>query len=243
MEIYDTLKIGCSYFSVGFALKKRNVIICEENQICDNRFYLPLRSYKYSPYFPSTEEGKKLLDIFSSLNLIQGDFQNINGFECGFCKFLLEEKAEILLKCRVIKTEKENGIYKVTVHTNEGLSFIYAKSVLNTLNKGNNKFFTLLFTTDNIKEVSEKLICTFSGAYIEPAFYEKRYALYIPVSASDENEVKLNIYQKWRNLNINAKIIYMAPVFSTEYDGKTLCDEKFSNPVEALEAGLSEGAK
>ena len=54
MQIYDALIIGCGYASVGFARKNKNVIICEEHQICDTGFYLPARCYEHFPYRAKT---------------------------------------------------------------------------------------------------------------------------------------------------------------------------------------------
>ncbi len=234
-HIYDTLILGSGYFSVGFSLSRKNCIICEENQICDTSFYLPLSSFEYKEYLPKTSAGKRLFEIFSELSLFSCGMQNANAFECGFCKFLLENPSDILLKCRVISIEKEDEFYCATVQTNEGLSRIYAESILDTRAEGDAHFTTLFFTKEYEKD--RKILSeTFPFSYTEKAFYEDRYALHIPVGEYDENTIKVAVYNKWRTLDTNAKIVYMSPMFSKKSD-KEYCDAFYENPIEAFEAG------
>ena len=87
MKVYDTLLIGCSYASVGYALNSKNTLIVEQTQSADTRFYLPLRSYNLDAYTPTTEYGKSLLDTFNSFKLIDGEKINANALESAFCDF------------------------------------------------------------------------------------------------------------------------------------------------------------
>ena len=238
MKVYDTLIIGSGYSSVGYAVSKGNCVICEEHQICDTGFYLPLKSFRHVLYDPKTEEGKFLLNLFNSFSLFSGNQQNTNGFEYAFCKYIAEKKLNLLLKCRVVRTEqRSDGIYDVTVQTNEGLTHLFAKRILNTTSVSLKKHFTVLFLCDNIETAREKLLGSFDGAQIEPAFYGGRYALHVPAVNTDENRIKLEVYEKWRSLEIDAKILYMAPVFYGEDGFSELCDDNYENPVEAFEAG------
>ena len=238
MNVYDTLIIGSGYFSVGYAAARPNSVICEEHQICDTAFYLPLRSFRYLPYDPKSDEGARLLRAFDALSLFHGDAQNTNGFEFAFCKYLTERQVNLLLKCRVIRVKQlPDRIYDVTVHTNEGLTHLFAKNILNTVNQSPKKYFTVLFVCDNIETVKNKLLEAYHGAQIEPAFYSGRYALHIPTHNTDENRIKLDVYEKWRSLGIDAKILYMAPVFYGEASETRLCDDHYENPIEAFEAG------
>ena len=238
MHIFDTLIIGSGYFSAGYALHG-NCIICEENQVCDNHFYLPLRDYTYVPYAPKTEEGKRLQEIFVDLGLFSETVQNLNGFESGFCKYLTDSDIEILLKCRVIRAEKmENGIYDITIHTNEGLLHKYAKQVIDTREPQKDTWFTILFTSENIEADKEQLLRTFDGAYVEKAFYENWYALHIKTESYNENDIKLYVYNQWKALDIHGKILYMAPVFYSKCeDNNVLLDSTYKNPIKAFEAG------
>ena len=238
MKVYDTLIIGCGYFSVGYAAACQDTVICEEHQICDTGFYLPMRSFRYKHYSPKTEEGMRLYDLFSSLSLFGEREQNTNGFEFAICKYIAEKQADILLKCRVIRIKKgEDGIYDVTVHTNEGLSHIFAKKILDTTRVTGERRFTVLFLCDDIENIGGKLTAAFCGAEIEPAFYPNRYALHLLARDTDENRIKLEIYEKWRELGIDAKILYMAPVFYGEGAPDKLSDSNYENPIQAFEGG------
>ena len=238
MKIYKTLIIGCSYFSVGYAAAHTGTVICEEHQICDTGFYLPLRSFHNKPYSPKCVEGKRLSRIFDSLSLFRGDEQNANGFEFALCKYISEKGIEVMLKCRVISVlHRQDGIYDVTVQTNEGLTHLFAERIIDSSDRQGERHFTVLFVCDDIGGVRDGLVSAFCGAEIESAFYKGRYALHIPVGDTDENHIKLDVYERWRALDIDAKILYMAPVFYGEGSESEACDARYGNPVEAFEAG------
>lgn len=238
MNVYDTLIIGSSYSAVGYATASPNTVICEEHQICDTSFYLPLRSFGHEHYNPKTEEGTQLLNKFDSLSLFRKNEQNTNGFEFALCKYVLEKELNILLKCRVVEIRKQSdNIYDVTVQTNEGLTHLFTKKILDMTNRSGKKRFTVLFLCNDIEKVQGKLLSAYSGAEIEPAFYTGRYALHISANGTDENRIKLEVYEKWRTLGIDAKILYMAPVFYGEGRADKLCDDNYANPIEAFEAG------
>ena len=240
MKIYDTLIIGGGYTSVGYAVGHADTIICEEHQICDCHFYLPMRSFAYRHYEPTSGEGKRLYDIFSSLSLFKDAEQNVNGFECAMCKYIEEQGIEILLKCRVIDARRRgDGTYDVMIETNAGISHIFAKRIVKTLSGAEKKFCTVLFVTSSPEAARATLMSAFDGAWIEPAFYDGRYALHIPAIDTDENRIKLEIYKKWRELETDAKILYIAPVFYSEVCTSAMCDEHYENPIEAFEAGYT----
>ena len=238
MNVYDTLIIGSGYSSIGYAAAIPNTVICEEHQICDTSFYLPLRSFRYKQYCPKTEEGAQMLDIFQSLSLFRDNEQNTNKFEIAICKYISEKQINILLKCRVIHIDhSSDDLYDVTVQTNEGLTHLFAKKIIDITNKSSEKRYTILFICDDIEKTSDKLLSAYSGAQIESAFYPGRYAIHIPVHNTDENRIKLEIYEKWRSFGIDAKILYMAPVFYGAARTDKLCDDHYENPIEAFEAG------
>ena len=238
MKVYDTLIIGCGYFSVGYASFSENTVICEEHQICDTSFYLPMRCFGYKPYSPKTEDGMKLFDTFNSLSLFRESEQNTNGFEFAFCKYITEKGINVLLKCRVIYVkEQEDGIFDVTIQTNEGLNHLFAKKIIDTTHEPEKKYFTVLFVCDDIEKVKDKLLAVFNGAQIEHAFYPGRYAIHFPAFDTDENLIKLEIYKKWQTLDVNAKILYMAPIFYGESNADKLFDGNYDNPIEAFESG------
>lgn len=244
MHIYDTLILGCGYSSAGYAIAKGNCIICEEHQLCDTHFTMPLRSFRYTHYTPTTPEGKRLLDVFSGLALFDqaGNMQNTTAFECGFCQFLMENPLEILLKCRVTEiAQTPDGLYQVTLQTNEGLSLLFAKRVLNTLGTPKEKSFTVLLTTENYPETAALLAQAFPNSTLEPAFYESRYALHIPADGCNENDIKLQVYETLCQLPLSAKVIYMAPFFAQTCAPGGLCDDHYDNPLEAFEAGFFYG--
>ena len=238
MHVYDTLLIGSSYASFGYALARKNCLIAEEHHLCDTHFYLPFKSFAYTAYEPKSEDGKRLLSVFSSLSLFQNGMQNTNAFEIAFCKYVMQKKQALLLGCRVIRFGKEKNLYRITLQTNEGLSTVYAQNVLDTRGSEEKKSMTVLFQSENIDKDSALLTRAFPDSAIESAFYEKRYAIHIPFpSTADENSAKLRIRNVWRTLESDSKIVCIAPVFSKEDGGKTLCDDHYKNPIEAFEAG------
>ena len=237
MHIYDTLIVGSGYFSAGYALTRGNTVICEEEQICDTHFYLPQRSFRFTPYEPKTEYGQRLLDIFTELSLFDGGMQNVSGFESALATFFYREGVNILLKCRVIGIIERDGVYDATVQTNAGLSHLYAHRILDTRGTPTERSFTLLFVSEEIESVLPSLAAAFPHATVEPAFYRERYALHIPVTDTDENAIKPLVYQKWKEYAIPAKILYMAPRFSQRCRENEPCDDAYENAIAALEAG------
>ena len=239
MEIYDTLIIGSGYTSAGYSASHPKTIICEEREALDTSFYLPLSGFRYYPYAPKSNEGKRLLEIFNSLSLFEGDAQNTNGFEAAFCTYLSERELPVLLKCRVVSQRMcDDGIIDATVQTNEGLTHISTRKIIDARCKGDKKTLTVLFVAGDVESARRELLRAFEGASVEPAFYEGRYALRIPVCGMDENTVKPFIYKKWKTLTSGAKILFIAPAFSLLGDGNPMADESYNNPIEAFEAGF-----
>lgn len=238
MKVYNTLIIGSGYTSIGYAAACESAIICDEHQVCDTHFYLPLRSFRHQPYLPKTEEGAHLLDCFRSLSLFEGEAQNTNGFEFALCKYICQKEMDVLLKCRVVGIERTaEGFYDATVQTNEGLTHLYAERILDTTSKPNPKRYTVLFVCEDIEAVKPALLSAFADAQVEPAFYQNRYALHLSAGDTDENRIKADIYEQWRSLPTDAKILYMAPTFYADSSENQWSDYNYPNPIEAFEAG------
>ena len=240
MQIYNALIIGCGYASLGYAAAIGNAVICEEQQICDTGFYFPLRSFKHIPYTTKTEEGAALEAVFDELSLFSSHEQNTNGFECAICKYILKTSTEVLLKSRVVDVKRQSdGIFDVTLSTNEGLIHRFAKEVLRAENISEKKRVTVLFTTKNIERDRALLLSTFRGADIEGAFYKDRFAIHINSQGLDENTVKVWIYNKWKSIATEAKIICIAPIiYGDGVANNPLCDLNYDNPLKAFEAGF-----
>ncbi len=248
MHIYDTLIIGSGYSSQGYALTRGNCIICEENQCCDTHFYLPLSSFLCDSYTPVTEKGKRLSQIFDKYNIIKNGYMYTNALECAFCEFLSREKMQTLLKCRVVKAEKQHDdLFKVTVYTNEGLSSLYAKNVYDTTEKIPmcESYLTVIYMTKDGEKTQKELSSVFNGSIFTPAFCENRYAMHVPArKIIDVNEMLCFINDLWLSANTDGKILYTAPVFHGRYSEKTQAtdnfpkDYSFSNPLQAFEEGI-----
>jgi len=82
MRIYDTLIIGCGYSSAGYALAGGNCILCEENQLCDSHFTMPLGSFRYHRYTPKTPDHSRLLEAFTELELFSPEKGMQNTGNC-----------------------------------------------------------------------------------------------------------------------------------------------------------------
>ena len=237
MHVYDTAVIGCGYFAVGYAKARGNAIILEAEQTCDTHFYLPLRTFRVPPYEPTTAEGRRLAEVFLEAGIYRGDEQNTNALECAFCRYLSKDAPSILLKCRAVEIVEEDGIFRLTISTNEGLSTLRARRILSTESCGEDKTYTLLYTAKDPKATEAALLAAFPGATVEPAFYPDRYALHIDGRGHDENSVKRAVCERLSACGIALTVIYMAPVFA--YRGESpLCDDAYSHPIEALEAGI-----
>ena len=171
-----------------------------------------------------------------------------NAFEPAFCEFLSSRNIDILLKCKVVKSEKQSdGHYKVTVYTNEGLSDIYAKNVFDTANNSHNskKYITVLYITEKQDGDVNTLSNVFTDGVFTKAFYKNRFAMHVPFEGiCDVNEMMCSIHDRWLIAKTDAKILYIAPKFFTleekASDIKTSfpCDFSFDNPIAAFEEGI-----
>ncbi len=248
MHMYDYIIIGSGYSSAGFALKNGNCVICEESQCCDPNFYLPLRSFIHREYTPETELGKELCGVFNKHALFDGSYMCTNAFESAFCEFLWDKSIDILLKCRVVSIEKkDDGTFIATVYTNEGLSTLYAKNIIDTTpcQRDEKSYMTVLYMTEKTQEAEKALSEVFDSGIFTKAFYENRYALHIPVTETEDvNEMLCRINDKWLTVQTDARILYASPVFysiphNKEYDKSTFPkDYYFENPIAAFEEGI-----
>ena len=238
MHIYDALIIGCGYAAVGYAQTRKNTLILEEQHACDTAFYLPLKGFRWAPYSPKTEEGKALLSCFEELSLFERGMQCTTAFESAFCKYLLTKNINILLKSRLVRTKKlPDGFFEVEISTNEGLHTVLARRVLRAREKAEERSMTVLMS--GTVESLAPLKLHFTGMMAEPAFYEGRVALHIPVPVDmNENVAKVWIYRKLCDASCKGKIISIAPSFVTRGDREyPLDDRNYENPIEAFEAG------
>lgn len=241
MKIYDTLLIGCSYSSVGYALAEKNTLIVEENEMADTRFYLPLKSYKTTTYQPTTCHGEKLLESFNSLGLIQNGVINANGLECAFCDFISQNQLDIIFKSRVINSEWQNDHFCSQIITNSGIITVKSKKIIDTrvLNPQQTSLTVLL--KGNLEQFDlQSIESVFTGSYIEKTLYQDVFALFLPQNGKAEyNDILKDFYQKWKRIGNNAKVLYLAPIVACvcEKQEGFPKDEYFDNPVKALESG------
>ena len=243
MKIYETVIIGSGYTSLGYALSKGNSVIIEQGETADVGFYLCLKNYYQGNYTPTTEAGKSLLKLYQSLNLINDNEQNLSGFECGFCEFVYQNGLEILFKARVVEINKEGDVYKLTLITSGGIDYLYAREILDlTSATPDKKSLTILYHTDTPNQTENDLKNTFNGCTVEKAFYSDRYAVRIPVEIKEDfNDCKIAIFERWKEAEIKAKILYFAPTFAKIYTtpNNAMQDGYYSNPFEAFEYGYN----
>ena len=233
MEHFDTVLIGSGYSSIGYAMGNESTLIIEEQEIADTHFYLPLRSFRYTPYIPKTKEGAALDDTFRTLGLFEGDKQNTNGFEPALCRYLEKNPVSLLLKGRVAESEEADGGHILTVSTNEGLLRVFAKRVYDTRGTGEGSL-TVLITAEDPADASRAAEVT--GWELEEGFYPDWFALHIPDTGLDENRVKLAVHEALSGL-AGVRLLAIAPVYAKRSTSVLLCDDSYDNPIAAFEAG------
>ena len=233
MEHFDTVLLGSGYTSVGYAAARKSVLIVEEQEIADTHFYLPLRTFAYTPYTPKTEEGRKLDAIFRSLGLFEGDRQNVNGFECALCRYLDENPLPLLLKSRVVASDGSAGGYILTIATNEGLLRVCCRRVLDTRPRGTRSLSAIICPRE---DEDARLAAEKTGWELEAGFYPGQYALHIPDMGLDENTVKLAVHDALCGIH-GIRLLAIAPAYAAKGGGAVLSDDDHDNPIAAFEAG------
>lgn len=239
MKIYDTLLLGAGYGAVGYAEARGNCLIIEEGQVADTQFYLPMRGFVAGEMSPKTAAGERLYSCIAGMGLIRSDALCVNGLECAFARYILDNKVEMLLKCRMVRCELCGDVYDVTLQTNAGLSHVRACRILDTRPRGGEKQLTVLV---NLRcepdEAIPALLSAFPGATLAPAFYPGRYAMTIPAEGYDENTVKQMVWERFPRIT-GMQILYIAPAVIAAGCENRFSDAVYPDPVAAYEAGAS----
>lgn len=233
MQYFDTVLIGSGYSSVGYATASKGALILEEQEIADTHFYLPLRSFRYTPYTPKTDEGRTLEGIFRALDLFSEERQNTNGFECALCRYLEENPLPILLKSRVVRTEETADGYLLTVSTNEGLLRVSCRRVIDTRATGARRLTVVITAQERAAAVR---VAEGTGWELEDGFYPGQYALHAPDTGLDENAVKPTV-RATLSAFPDIRLLAIAPIYAHVGTGATLSDDDHNNPIAAFEVG------
>ena len=239
MKKYQTLIIGSSFSSIGYAIANKDTLIVEQTEMLDTSFYLPMRGFSKCDYEPKTELGCELYSIFRERGIITDEGQNVSAFEIGLCRFAEKHAPNVYLKCRVIESKQENGFFTVTLLHNGGIETVEAKKVIDTREtKSGKKCLAVIFDCPE-KDISDgEISVAFPEDEVKTSFYKNRYVLYANVKSEDINDAKCEIYEKWKKLE-GYRILYTAPAFyypDAQYP--QLCDGRFENPIAAFEDGI-----
>ena len=233
MKIYDTLIIGSCYRALGYAITRGETVIVEERELCDTQLCLPLYSFKREEKEPTTELGASLKRHFDELRLYEGNMQNTAAIEMGFCRFASEYNTEIFLKCRVVSATLCDGYYDVRTVSGEGTVHLFAKQIIDMRADGKERSITMLVTAENGIGLAE-LESTFENSLIEPAFYNGRYAIHVPVGEEENiRSATERVYSEFIKKVQNAKLIHVAHAISASHS-----DRDFGGPIGALEDGI-----
>ena len=233
MEHFETVLIGSGYSSIGYAAAHQSTLIIEEQEIADTHFYLPLRSFRYTPYVPKTKEGAALDATFRSLGLFEGDKQNTNGFEPALCRYLERHPLPILLKARVVDRKKSGSSEILTLSTNEGLLQVSCNRVYDTRNT-EKRSLSVLVIAKNPGDAARAAALT--GWELTEAFHPNWYALHVPYTGESENDVKITIHNTLSKID-GIRLLSIAPVYAGKRTEILLSDDSYDNPIAAFEAG------
>ena len=238
--LYDTLIIGSGYASLGYALTGGNTLICEASELCDTEFCMPVRGFGRVADPCEYPLGKELLDYYERLGIIRDGVPNTTALECGFCGFAIEHGADIRLKCRVVDTVRaDDGVITARLISGGGIEHVYARRVIDMRTPAGSRYLTFLFTADSKNDV-DAIASAFPEAEIEPAFYDGRYAMYLPIGDEDYVTAKAAVYERWRDSDGRAKLLYTAPVVCVRSEGgrEVPADADHTDIISAFEAGI-----
>ncbi len=241
MKVYENVVIGCGYTSIGFAIANKSTLVLEKRQSADTNFYLPLKTFKKVDFTPKTECAKQLNELFENKNLYKDGIQNTNALESVFCEFILSKNINVLFKSTVISVAKNKNLFEVTYSSVNGLSKVLAKNVLD-MRKGtaDEKFLTVLIYSPQTLDDTTIFEKQFNNCKIEKAFMQDGYAMHFNVDLNKSHiDAKEEFLDKWKTLQTDCKILYIAPKFYYIYSQKALPpkDAYFDSPIQALEQG------
>lgn len=239
MKEFDTLIIGCGYAPVGYALAKGNCLIVEEGETADTHFYLPLKDFRAKDYIPVSQESKQLKFIFEQMGIYNNGMINLNKLECAFCELISQKNVTIYFRTNVIEIEKQNDVYIATLLTVNGVTQVKVNQVFDARpTEQGSKNLVLLYASENPEQAKDLLETSFANSKVQQAFYEDRYALYIPTE-KDYSATLVEVLDRWKKINPKAKIIYFAPKINLVSQGVCdLYDGRYTCPEQALDGGI-----
>ena len=213
----DTLIFGASFLGIGAALAANNCIVAESGGIFGAEFVNTYKVTGNTPIAPKTGLGRTFLAELKNRKLASEDgciYQAPAVYVMS--KFLKEKPVDIRFMTELIKIEKNNGLFKVTVYHAKGFETITAGRLIDTttLGRGHKKILSV-----NLKKSLNAVIHNPLGNSIENLYHNELsglfiYSLEVPINASRyEAAEKLlsmeNVFKK-----NEMKITSIAPEFS-----------------------------
>ena len=238
MKKYDTLIIGSSFFSLGYASFAKGTLIVEESEMLDTTFYLPMVGFNIPPLMPTTVKGRELYMICHERGIFDNGFMNVHALEIALCRYAELHPTDIYLKCRAVEITDCGEGFTVTLLHNGGLEEVYASRVIDTRRVPRGKgLLTVIFKCEG-DAPREALFSAFPGSLLTEAFYKGRYALHVLVDTNDINRAKLDVCNAWEQFS-DYPILYVAPVihYPAAITPET-CDAVYGDPISAFDAGV-----
>lgn len=134
---YDTAVFGTTFFGLGAALQRENVVVIENGGLFGAEF---VNSYKVcvpKVVEPKTELGKAFLEDLKGRGLVSeaGEIYPAPAVYV-LSAYMKAHSMDILLMTKVTEIKKADGYYEIMVYHVGGFETIYAKRILDTTTLG-----------------------------------------------------------------------------------------------------------
>ena len=185
--MYETVILGCGYFSLGYAYSHDDTLIIEETQLADPHYFGTLEGFGTTCVKPTSVGGAALFDAFGSDGVLANGKLAVNELEPALCRFVKGFEPEILLGSFCTDIKKTLRGYDITFCNNEGLGVVSAKRVIDTRQRGGNRM-NLLLAVDESKRLNLENVSN--------AFYDNQKVWSVELDGTNDiNEAKSRIIE------------------------------------------------
>jgi len=212
-----TLIFGASFLGIGLALETDNCIVVESSGIFGAEFINTYRICKKVPVSVKTNSGKVFYSELKNRALINDEGEIYQAPAIYIMSMFLRNKSvDIRLMTEVIKIEKEDELFRITLYHVNGFEIVKAKRIIDTttLGKGHKKA-----QMPGLKKSLNVIIHNPSNTSIDNLFFNKAsgmftYSLDVPLNLTRYEAIQKLCSMESVFKSNNMKISSIAPDFS-----------------------------
>ena len=206
MKKFDIAILGATCYGISYAASCKASCILIDKQISVGSEFVYSYKYAKADMNLKSENLNRIIGSMKTRKLIDenGNY-HLLPLRGIISEFVLEKNLNIMFDTRIVKIEKENDLFCITLVNNNGISKIYAEKILDTTSRrydgaytANKKLAAII--SDGNSELSDS-----ENIHFEKCMFEDDYIMYYD---ADENDTLQTASEK------------LIKAFSSLYEGK-----------------------